>query len=252
MTSHTWFRSVCTSVGLLILASGARGDTPPKPGIDLLPWKLTLPVGPARKPLEIAGADLARGYASEYFYRAQDGAWVFWAPVTGTTTTTSHFPRSELRETRRDGTEINWREADGVSVLSATCAVLQVPSTTGKTVIGQIHAKSVNLPLLKLSYQKGEVVALVKMTSKSDADTPYKLCAAPIGQRISYQIRLDHDRLSVTANGKTITAVIAPDWQPVTLYFKAGNYVQANSGSPTDGGRVAFYDISVSHTPFAK
>ena len=243
--------SARSCLALAFSAAAAFAAPAPSTVLDLAGWKLTIPVGPARKPTEIPGADLVKGYTSDCFYVAPDGGVVFWAPVTGTTTATSHFPRSELREMKPNGSEFNWREADGVSVLSATCVVLQIPTQTGKTVIGQIHAKSINLPLLKLAYQKGEVVALVKSTSTSDVDTPYRLCEARLGERISYEVRLERNRLSVSANGHAVSVTIADDWEPVTLYFKAGNYVQANGGSSTDGGRVAFYALSVTHRPFA-
>ena len=78
------------------------------------------------------------GYSSEYFYKDPDGSLVFWCPVTGVTTSGSSYPRSELRETKPDGTLYNWNVSDGTATLNATLAVNEVPST-GKVVVGQIH-----------------------------------------------------------------------------------------------------------------
>lgn len=253
MTPRLFLLLSALSAAPLAGAASLDPHLPPSGNFDLSVWKLTLPTGSgAKKADEILSPALVKGYTSQYFYTNSDGAMTFWAPVNGVTTGGTHYPRSELREMKASGAEYDWTESDGVAVLRATCSVLQAPTSTGKTVIGQIHAKSINLPLLKLAYDRGQIVALVKKTSKNDEDTPYKLGRVGIGEKVNYEIRLDGDALTISANGVSATVSVAEDWRPVTFYFKAGNYVQATGDSSTDGGRVAFYSIEVGHTPFPK
>jgi hypothetical protein len=190
---------------------------------------------------------LVAGYTSPYFYTGADGAMIFWCPINGTTTGNTHYPRSELREMLSDSKTYDWLATDGTAILAATCAVLQVPSETGETIIGQIHARSIVYPMLKLAYKNGRVIALVKKTSKSDDDTPFPLASAALGEKITYEIKLADNVLAITANGVSATVTLAADWSPITLYFKAGNYVQAAGKSSTDGAKVAFYAVHVSH-----
>ena len=55
-----------------------------------------------------------------------------------------HTPTARLR---------NWTYPDADNFLRATLAVNQVPSSSGKIVIGQIHAYDSQKPLIKLEYQ---------------------------------------------------------------------------------------------------
>ena len=235
--------------GFALRAFALDPGAPPGRNFDLRHWKLTLPTGPSHHADEIEPSRLAAGFVSPYFLTGPDGAMIFWSPINGTTTGNTRYPRSELREMRSDGRTWDWLDGDGIAVLTATCAVLQVPSGAGKTVIGQIHAKSIDLPLIKLAYDRGRVVALVKQTSRSDTDTRFPLARAALGEKISYEISLVGNLLTVTANGVVARTRLSTDWSPVTLYFKAGNYVQAAGGSATDGARVAFYSLRSSHLP---
>src|SRR3546814_19310599 len=79
---------------------------------------------------------------------ADSGTVFFWAPVTGAKTANAIYPRSELRETYSDGTLRNWLYSAADNKLRATLSVSQVPST-GKIVIGQIHAKDSTKPMVK-------------------------------------------------------------------------------------------------------
>src|SRR5437867_13232120 len=99
---------------------------PPSGNFDLTHWKLTLPVDSSGvtngDAAEIQVSQLSTGYSNAlYFYTAPDGAMVFWAPVTGATTSGSTYPRSELREMINPGSSsVNW-SGYGTHLLDARC-----------------------------------------------------------------------------------------------------------------------------------
>lgn len=116
--------------------------------IDLSTWNLSIPVG--SPPTTIDTPKLLSGFNDQYF-QAEGSDVQFWTPVTGTRTENAIYPRSELRETYADGRLRNWTYPEADNFLRATLAVNQVPSS-GKIVIGQIHAYDSQKPLIKLEY----------------------------------------------------------------------------------------------------
>jgi hypothetical protein len=237
---------------------GLNPSLPPSGNFNLTTWNLTLPTGTAGHPDVIPTKTLDTGYTSQYFYTGSDGAMTFWCPVTGVTTSGSSYPRTELRETKPDGTLYNWNVLDGTATLSATLAVNQVPST-GKIVIGQIHDNGAggikDEPLIKLVYEYNSttgtaaIVAQIRSTPTS-SNTDYTLATGiKLNTQFSYQIQLRSDlTLSVQINGVTqYSKPIDPIWESQGLYFKAGAYVQDNVGTSTEGGKVSFYALTVTH-----
>lgn len=221
---------------------------PPGLNFDLTHWKLTLPAAGAP---EVSSAQLVAGYTNaSFFYTGAGGEMVFWCPVTGGTTSGSSYPRSELREMLNptDST-VNWR-GYGTHTLDAQCRVLKVPST-GKVIIGQIHGYTGNAyPLIKLQYYNGLLDALVKHSPNSSTDTHYQFMTVGLSNLITYQIKVTDGVLSMTVNGSNRTVNIFqtdPAWTNQTMYFKAGNYCQDNSGTSDEGALVAFRQLSVSH-----
>src|SRR6266542_5738827 len=113
---------------------------PPGGNFDLSHWKLTLPDAVAS---EIPPEQLMAGATNATFFTGEDGAMVFSCPVTGGTTSSSTFPRCELRELFDPANEnVNWT-GYGTHVIDAQCRVTQIPSSK-KTIIGQIHSHTGN------------------------------------------------------------------------------------------------------------
>ncbi|MCY1497554.1 Alginate lyase [compost metagenome] len=219
--------------------------------IDLSTWNLTLPVGvPA---VTIETPLLLGGYQDQYFQSGTSGLF-FWVPVNGTTTANASYPRSELRETYADGKLRNWTHPSADNYLSASLSVSQVPST-GKIVIGQIHAHGSTSPLLKLEYQfktktqTANIVAKVRQTPSDETGTVIPLLSGiPLNQRFSYVINLSpRGQLSVMVNGSLWSQQLSTAWAPKPLYFKAGAYVQDNTGYETESGAATFYDLKAEH-----
>ncbi|SFM11290.1 polysaccharide lyase family 7 protein [Pseudomonas sp. NFACC46-3] len=219
--------------------------------IDLSTWNLSIPEG--SPPATIETSQLVQGFQAPYFH-SDSGTVFFWAPVTGSTTANAIYPRSELRETYSDGTLRNWLYPAADNKLAATLAVSQVPST-GKVVIGQIHTKNSTSPLLKLEYQyktyssTGNIVAKVRM--RPDDETGQVIIIATgikLNQSFSYLIHLSPAGvLTINGAGYQWSSPISSTWSDKPLYFKAGVYVQDNTGYPTEGGTVTFSLLDIDH-----
>jgi hypothetical protein len=225
----------------------------PSSNFDLSHWKLTLPVdvsgGTSGVATEISTAQLAAGFTNEFFYSAPDGGMVFWCPVIGATTSGATFPRSELREMLdpRD-TSVNWT-ADGTHILRGQCKVTQQPDA-GAIIIGQIHGYSYSQRLVKLQFNNGVVQAYIRNSPTMSGDTKFTYANVPLNGTINYEIKVVDGVASIAVNGVTNSFdFFASDsaWRTIDYYFKAGSYVQDNVGTLMEGGRVAFYQLSVTH-----
>ncbi len=216
-------------------------------------------MGDPAKPDVVPTSQLTAGYTSEYFYRDKDDALIFWCPVIGVTTKGTHYPRTELRETTKEGKLYNWHASKGNAVLTAELAITQVPGT-GRLTVGQIHDDGKggvkSEPLLKLVYkysnekQTGELVAQVRSTPTALKNSNHIVVKdLKLGERFSYKIELNPElKLEVEINGKEVySEAVDHEWDDQGLYFKAGSYLEDNAGSSTDGGRVAFYALNVRH-----
>ncbi len=216
--------------------------------IDTTTWNLTIPQGtPA---LTVATASL-RSLQSPYYVKT-DASIVFWAPVTGSHSGTSDFPRSELRETGIDGKARNWLYSSGVNTLQGTLAVNQVPST-GKVVVAQIHAKDAPTPLVKLQYRYEKGVGNVDVTYRykpGDEKSPitYTLTNVPLGKTFSYVLQINKvGQVTVLINGTGYQTKLDPKWAGYLFYFKGGCYTLDNVGYATEGGRVTYYKLAATH-----
>ncbi|MCY1399826.1 Alginate lyase [compost metagenome] len=219
--------------------------------VDLATWNLSVPVG--SPPATIQTSRLVDGYKSKYF-NSENGALFFWAPVTGSKTENAIYPRTELRETYSNGTLHNWTFPSADNTLRATLAVHQVPSS-GKIVIGQIHAYQSTKPLVKLEYQyksskkTGNIVAKVRI--RPDDDEGKVIIVAEnvaLDRQFSYLIHLSPGgALGIGAAGSHWDSPISLTWRNKPLYFKAGVYTQDNTGYTTEGGKVTFYKLDIDH-----
>lgn len=239
----------------LSLGHAAEETKPPSGHFDLSHWKLTLPVAASGaksgKAMEILPAQLNAGFASsEYFYTGTDGAMVFWCPVTGARTENTEYSRCELREMINPADDNVCWSARGTHIMEARCRVMEVPSGQ-KVVIGQIHGYSGKArPMIKLQFYKGRVEALVKDKARKGKDIKLTFPDVGLDKDFDYQIKLENGLLSVTVNGETQSENVFerdPAWAEQTLYFKVGAYPQDNEGPATEGARVAFSKLKVSH-----
>jgi hypothetical protein len=240
-------------VGVFVLLFGAahRGSAAtPGANFDISHWKMTLPIddfgGTTGEATEIKQPILT-SYTSQFFYTGTDGAMVFWCPVVGATTANATAPRTELRELINgyDAT-VNWG-LTGTHVLRAQCRVTQQPDR-GAVIIGQIHGYP-SPRLVKLQYVNGLVQAYIKNTVSGSGDTKFNWTVSA-NAALDYEIKVVDGVVFITVNGVTYSFdLLASDsaWGTISYYFKAGAYLQDNSGPVTEGGRVSFYQLSATH-----
>jgi PKD repeat protein len=230
---------------------------PPSGNFDLSHWYLGLPVdssgGTNGASASISTDALTNGYTSQWFYTGPDGAMTFWAWVVGATTDKSGYPRSELRELLSPpATDTNW-VGYGTHILDGQCKVLQLPSTK-KVIIGQIHGYTgAALPLVKVEYANGTLEGIIKTNANDDgSDFTYTFGSTGLSNSITYEIKVVNGLVTIAMNGITNSLNVFhsdPAWATNTLYFKAGDYCQDNSGPTNEGARIAFYALTVSHAP---
>ncbi len=217
--------------------------------IDLGHWDLSIPEGDPV--VVITSPRLVAGYSDQYF--KPDGSSIrFWAPVSGTSTNLSDYPRTELREAYADGTPRNWKYTEGTATLTARMEVNQLPSV-GAVIIGQIHAKDNPYPFLKLSYRMDRGVGYLDVTLRrkpSDASSPVVLTykSMPLDTAFDYSFKVSpNGRLDVEVAGLQYSTTINTAWAKKAFYFKAGNYIPDNQGPATEGGRVTVHALQVGH-----
>ena len=124
-----------------------------------------------------------------------------------------------------------------------------------KIVIGQIHAYDSQKPLIKVEYQfkektqTGNIVAKVRM--RPDDSKGRVIIVAenvPLEKNFTYVIHLNKaGLLSVEAASGQWNERIGAAWGKKPLYFKAGVYVQDNSGDSQEGGKVTFARLDIDH-----
>lgn len=232
-------------------AATLRTDVAPGGNFNLSVWSLQLPVGSPGSPTTIQPAQLQgpNGYTnSTYFWTDKtDGSMTFWDPEAGVTTPNSNFARTELREMNSNGSAADWT-IPGTHRLSAT---LRVVSVTNHTVVGQVHLGSGGTstkPLLELYYYSNGNVILGTENSPDGGQTQHTIGHVNLGTQFSYVIAVSGGRINLTFNGTTTSYAIPSSFNQYHQYFKAGDYNQSSSSSTSNGAKVKFYTLTVSHS----
>ena len=247
-----------------VTAWALNPNLPPGSNFNLNHWYIQFPTSGGSLTCSGGSVDsatttqLINGYTNApYFYTGSDGAMVFWAPINGATTSGSSYPRSELRELlNTNDTSVDWTPY-GTHILDAQVKVLQVPTSTKKVIIGQIHGYSgAALPTVKVEFGNNTVYATVKTNSNDDgSDFVFPSVSSALSNSISYEIKLVNGLITIVINNKTNSMNIFqtdPNYTNETQYFKAGDYCQADSCSNpanADGARVAFYALTRTQAP---
>lgn len=224
------------------------GSLIPSDVLDLTNWKLTLPiskeVGTGAK--EIKQPDL-NGYVSEYFYvNDETGAVVFNAPCdadgTGATTTNSSYPRSELREMTKDGTQrASWSTGSGTHTMIIDEMITNTPVAKPHVVVGQIHDADDDVIMIRLENQRLFVQAESEDLGTLDSD--YQL-----GTRFQVKVHVEDNKIYIYYND---TLKVTYPVVKTGCYFKAGMYTQSNTskGDAADAyGEVEIFNVTVEHT----
>ena len=209
--------------------------------INLANWKLTLPTGDDEA-AEIRQPKLMQFRDPRYFHvdAVGDGV-VFRAPVGGSTTGNSEYPRSELREMTAGGEkEASWSGESGTHVMTINQAITALPGGKPEVVAGQIHDDEDDVVMVRLHGSKLFVESDGRQLGVLDPN--YQL-----GTRFTVQFVATPGLIRITYNG--IKAVdLKRDGDG--YYFKAGCYTQANEDNGEEGsyGEVVIHALTVQHS----
>lgn len=204
-------------------------------------WKVTLESGK-----DIVQPALAT-YSDANFKVSGDGLGaVLRAHYGAGTTTNSDNTRCEWREMQPGGTKLaSWSAKTGIHTMRHELVVNRLMDIRPITVIGQIHSSSDDVTVFRL---EGTSLYI----TSGNATHTYLVTS-------NFQLGARHSVGYVVSNG-TISYVFDDERVPFSLkcsatglYFKAGNYAQANAGTAPGGktsdyAEVVTYGLSVSHT----
>ena len=232
-------------------ATGLNPNVAPGGNFNLSIWQLQLPTGSPGSPDTVAPAQLkgANGYTNPayFFTDKNDGSMTFFAPEKGVTTPNSNYARSELREMNSNGSAANW-SLSGTHKLSANLRITQV---TKNVCVGQVHlgtGGSSTKPLLELYYRPNGDIYLGTENSPDGGQTLHSVGNVSLGTKWSYVIQVSGNTIKLTINGTATSYSIPSSFNAYKQYFKAGSYNQSSSSSTTNGAKVKFYSLTVSHS----
>lgn len=239
MRKHGALVSVIIVAGLSVYAAEKPSDI-----LDLSRWKLTLPITrPGEKlPIEIHQPELSDFEKPDYFFANNaSSSVVFRAYCTNTTTSNSKYPRCELREMTGHREKAKWSTSDGIlHRMTMTQAITAVPPVKKHVVAGQIHDANDDVIMIRLEDRK----LFVERNKFGDVvlDRNYEL-----GTKFTVKIDAYDDHIKVSYNDE-----LKMDWEYSNncCYFKAGCYVQSNTGkgdNPESYGEVIIYNLKVEH-----
>lgn len=223
--------------------------TLPSQVLDLTNWKLTLPTGFLKRPIEIRQPILATYKIDPWFVVAQgEDAIRFLAPVNGVTTSGSGYPRSELREMIGNGIKnASWSSTSGTHAMFLDQAITAIPTTKKHVVAGQIHDANDDVIVIRLEYPN--LYVNVDGKNKYVLDSAYTL-----GKRFQIKFEVDKGQTRVYYNGSP-SSVFTLNKKYSGAYFKAGAYTQSNCSRENSSslcnennyGEVVIYQLTVTH-----
>jgi len=227
-----------------ILAIVLSAPLPPGELFDLTYWKLQLPVSNGNGSVVEVKQPALKTYTSEYFYTtASDNSMTFWCPQNGATTPNTENPRSELREMPANG---DWT-IKGKHEMNATVSVSQDPANH-KVCVGQIHtdtdAGSCSVVTM-LNWEDGSLIAHFRDDKCNNIDKTVGT-GLKLNDTFKYYIKMENGNVTVITD-KGSTNYNYPNLT-YNLYFKAGDYVQDNDPSSTQGGVIHFHALVVKHS----
>jgi len=250
---------------VLLVGLSAQSLPPPGHVLNLKNFVLQLPTGSNGHIDEVSQPKLET-YTSSYFHTAPDNSVEFWCPVTGARTSGSQFPRTELRES----VNLSWNNNGkgdwtfiGYHLINVTMKVVKVPPKTKKITIGQVHGATISGScsiIIELFWSDGKIINAMRGPPPNNSSTscPNHYVTLPgnyeLDEMFSYSLYVHDKTVSVyTTKGGWSNSYTYSWWKTsgadtYWAYLKAGDYVQQNTGSSSDGGTVRIYDLTTYHS----
>jgi Alginate lyase len=232
--------------------SGGRcGTMYPAQCLNLMNWKLTLPIGSAGNPNEIHWPTLRTFAAAPYFQLNPSGPGViFQANAGGVTSGNSEYPRCELREMTSDGKDdMAWSTMSGKHTMMVTEAFTHLPVAKPEAVGAQVHNDKDDVIMVRLNGSR--LLVEHNGTSLGDLASTYKL-GTFFNLKIEVtggRIRVYHDDMTKPKIDEAESSGCGSSGSPL-CYFKAGVYTQSNTSTGDNSaayGEVIITALSVTH-----
>jgi hypothetical protein len=225
--------------------TSASEDKIPGKQLDLKNWYLTLPIGKPRDPLCIYQPDLDKYVHPKFFFaNEENNAVVFISHCGGVTTKGSKYSRSELRECTNNGKDkASWDTEKGKHTMTFTACVQNVPKVKPSVIVGQIHATTQYLVLVKLIKGKLQVQHDGKIIGTLDDKFS-------LGKRFTVKIEVYNNATYIYYNDVT-NAKVKLNTKAKDCYFKVGSYNQSSTSTgdkPEETAEVWVYNLKVEHT----
>lgn len=178
----------------------------------------------------------------------------------GTTSTTTAYPREELREydTGSLTAKAAWSGTSGRHIMRGRTKVMHYAPIKCETVVAQIHdTKNVGGgtgdDMLQIRAEAASATgAQTWRLSIKGTEVKDLISGVTLGQEVFWSIDLNNGVLTVQINGVTQYTASPGFPSGLTNYFKAGVYAQANSTSQANPSseyhRVELRDLFVSHS----
>lgn len=226
----------------------------PSEVLNLDEWKLQTSYESPKEPgkfMEVYQPAL-NAYVSEDFagiVTEEENAVRFRTPVNGFTTENSKYPRTELREMAKGGTEeASWSSTEGTHTMFIDQVITALPlGDKPELVAGQIHDENDDVIVIRL--EGNTLYVNVDGENVLVLDPEYQL-----GKRFTIKFEVSEGQTRVYYNGSK-TPIFILDKEYFGAYFKAGAYPQSNCdtvGSPKlcnkkNIGEVVIRKLKVTH-----
>lgn len=184
---------------------------------------------------------------------------IFYAPTSSTGLIQNGlYPRTELREQTRVGTDSGQWTLSGSHIQKGTLRVTQVPNIIDPNrivgiVFAQILTTDTNLPVVQLYFLKrpsGETTVFAEYR-RSALDTTMMRSRAllmDLGESFDYEIAIIDGKLTGSINGSSLGETdIRAGFANKKFYFTAGVMVRNNANTASGGGEVIYRNLSTQH-----
>jgi hypothetical protein len=201
--------------------------------------------------------DVAAGFDSPPYFTVVENpagelAVQFQVRADSATTTGSSEPRSELRETRADGSEMAFDALVGEHSLHTRCRVTHVPAADPEVVVAQLHnGVTGDRIAVRTQLVSGQIKLLVRINGTQA--NPRLSEAYEIGTEFEIELRVrDGGIVEIYYQGSSTpwtTGQLQPSGAGSSWYFKTGAYAAFNENSvpATEFASVEHRDLVVTH-----
>ncbi|TRX75658.1 polysaccharide lyase family 7 protein [Pseudomonas mangiferae] len=198
----------------------------------------------------VSGAEALAKYP-DFVAALPDGSVRLFAPTKAATTESVKRTRCEWRENEYwtlDSAPDHWSKQE---------MMLTKINSAGRVVIAQAHVKNSNRPLLKVFWDKGDVIMGYRLVfNQKDPENVTLLSGVKLNQKFEVVVHLSSSgaltvRPSINGKGKaSVELQLDPSWTKQKLVFHGGiyNQIDYDAHTPVDEGTISIIDrLTLAH-----